>query len=99
MLRTSQKPQEFSVEQFNLQAPDRRSQYRKLNAQGVINRRRAKRIQKWMDTLMVVGCIVVGIYVAQDITRQAYEQVHHHPLSWAIAQDYVVDFLNIREPE
>ncbi len=95
MLRQSQKAASFSVEEYNLQAPDRRAMYRTLNAKGVLNRRKSKRVTKVLDILLVIGCLAAAVYVGQDITRQAYEHTHHTPLTWELAVDYAEDFFNL----
>lgn len=95
MLRQSQKPKAFSVEEFNLQAPDRRALYRMLNTQGMINQYKARRVRKVLDGLLIALCVVAAVYVAQDITRQAYERIYHEPLTFASAAEYLRNLLNL----
>lgn len=99
MLRTSQKVAPFTLEEHRASEAKGKELKQSLQEQAVVAQTKRRRYERWMNILLILGGLAAAGGVAYDIVTKAYEQTHHEKLTWPIAQDYLIDFLNIREPE
>ncbi|BAW19193.1 hypothetical protein [Ralstonia phage RP31] len=82
MLRTSQRKEitPFDPALYNLQAPDRRAFYRRMEAATILRQRRMRRINKYLDRGLILLCVGVSLYVAGNVLAVGYERLHHQSL-------------------